>query len=193
MALDDLDDDDSWDIVIMRTNTSTGGRLSICYNDDLVKASPSSSDDSTIVGDMRFPNKTNITIGKSFGKDNYPDIAIMSQDEGIFFLNHTGVHSYTLIAPSGMTVDKFNTTSSTTRPAQLSCMISGDIDGDGLDDLIVGTMRNPRGEDINGDKILEYNRMSKGAIFVVINGKPFPTGWQRYLVDDPARRFVAWP
>ncbi len=77
------------------------------------------------------------------------DIAIMSQDVGIFFLNHTyalGVHSYTLIAPSGMTVDKFNTPATTTRMAQLSCMISGDIDGDGLDDLIVGTMRNPSGE-----------------------------------------------
>ena len=135
---------------------------------------------------MNFPDKTNMTIGKYLGTDSALDIAIMSQDVGIFFLNHTyalGVHSYTLIVPSSMTVDKFNTPATTTRMAQLSCMISGDIDGDGLDDLIVGTMRNPFGETINGTTY--YNRMSKGAIFIVVNGNASPTGWQQYLVDDP--------
>jgi hypothetical protein len=187
MAIGDLDHDGGWDVAVMRTSSivGTGAQLTICYNIDIVDSTPTSSA-SYLTGNTNFPDKTNITIGRYLSRDNYPDIAIMSQDVGIFLLNHTyiaGVHTYTLLTPSSMTVDKFNTPASTTRPAQLSCMISGDIDGDGLDDLIVGTMRNPRGETINGTTY--YNRMSKGAIFVVVNGNASPNGWQRYLVDDP--------
>jgi len=186
MAIGDLDHDGAWDIAIMRTALSVAGQLAICYNVDMSDTTPTYSVSYSIGSTSNFPDKTNMTIGKFLGRDNYPDIAIMSQDVGIFLLNHTftaGVHTYTLLTPAGLTVDKFNTPATTTRPAQLSCMISGDIDGDGLDDLIVGTMRNPKGETINGTTY--YNRMSKGAIFVVVNGNASPNGWQRYLVDDP--------
>ncbi len=177
LGLGDLNGDSSWDLALIRTS-SGAGKLLISYNSDLYSLSPTTS---LAPIDLGYGGKTNLTIGKFLGNDKYPDIAIMVEFKGIYFINNTWSGSANVYTKESnyMPYAIFDTKSAAPNKAALSCMVTGDIDGDGFNDLVVGTM-------LNSDALgYAAQRISKGAVFVLVNGDQRPSGFQPYLVDNP--------
>ncbi len=150
MCLGDMDNDLATDIVVVGVDVS-GGLVAVGYNAALQGGSPKITKELTGITALTKANapKTNVTIGNYMTKDDYPDIAISICNTvyplattygGIWMVTHTyasGTHTYS--APTRVITSIATDNDASTYRAKIQCMISVDIDNDGLLDLVLGT------------------------------------------------------
>jgi hypothetical protein len=181
LCLGDMDNDKLTDLVVVG-GSGANGYVCVGYNANL-QAAPSVSSIVGAIAAFSSTNapKTNVSIGNYASVDNYPDIAVAvggmsvaSGYGGIWLIKHTfaGTHSY--ISPVRTITNIATDTEGPNCYAKIQCMVSVDVDNDGLLDFIVGT----------GDWRASTTRNEwRGNVLIFLN-KDGTGAFARYIVDN---------
>jgi FlaG/FlaF family flagellin (archaellin) len=181
LCLGDMDNDKLTDLVVVG-GSGANGYVCVGYNANL-QAAPSVSSIVGAIAAFSSTNapKTNVSIGNYASVDNYPDIAVAvggmsvaSGYGGIWLIKHTfaGTHSY--LSPIRTITTIATDTEGPNCYAKIQCMVSVDVDNDGLLDFIVGT----------GDWRASTTRNEwRGNVLIFLN-KDGTGAFARYIVDN---------
>lgn len=181
LCLGDMDNDQAVDLVVVG-GKAAGGSVCVGYNANLQGASPTMLEVQSARTELTLANapKTNVTIGNYMTKDSYPDIAISicknsptSTYGGVWIIKHTYSGSHTYAVPVKVITDLATDVEGNCY-AKIQCMISVDIDNDGLLDIIIGT----------GDWRASSTRNEwRGNVLIFLN-KDGTGAFARYIVDN---------
>jgi hypothetical protein len=179
LCLGDMTNDGLTDLIVIG-GTASGGMVYLADNAQLNSGSPTFGNVfGSWISAFSLANapKTNVTIGNYLSKDVWPDIAVavggvgVAAGGGVYFIKHTALNAY--VAPV-RTITNIATEADGTCVAKIQCMISVDIDNDGLLDLVVST----------GDSTPTSTRVVwRGNVLVFLNTDG--TGaFARYEIDN---------
>jgi hypothetical protein len=182
LCLGDMDNDQLNDLIVVGGN-GANGYVCVGYNAALQGASPTVTSIAGAIAAFSSANapKTNVTIGNYVSVDNYPDIAvavggmsIASGWGGVWVIKHTFAGTHTYLAPVRTITAIATDTEGPNCFAKIQCMISVDVDNDGLLDIIVGT----------GDWRASTTRNEwRGNVLIFLN-KDGTGAFARYIVDN---------